>query len=247
MTENAFWYTARSGIELSLNEVHVWKTRLDPDALKLDSLSTFLSAEERERASQFTFEKDRAHFTVARATLRRLLGGYLGKPPKEIILGSLKNGKPVVAHAPNMPPLHFNLSHSHGLALFAFCLEHEVGVDLEKIRPEILHDQIQDRFFSTREREEFAALPLALRPEGFFLAWTRKEAYVKAHGDGLGASLRSFDVSLTPGKPAELHSPDDRNWRLYSLNPGKGFVGALVVEGQEHRMRLLEFDAQIGP
>ncbi len=141
-----------------------------------------------------------------------------------------------------IPSLRFNLSHSHGLALFAFCLKHEVGVDLEKIRPEIALEGIENDFFSSREKEELASLPSTLRPEAFFLGWTRKEAYVKAHGMGLQASLQDFDVSLTPDRPAELHSADKKKWRLYSLNPGEGFVGALVVEGQEHQLRFFEFE-----
>ena len=239
MTENNFWPAATPGIQLSSNEVHIWRSRLDLDSPIPDYHSTFLSNAEQERAASFVFAKDRDHFTVARIILRQLLGGYLGEPPQEVIIEILKHGKPTLTGT-KIPSLRFNLSHSHGLALFAFCLAHEVGVDLEKIRPEVALEGIETNF-SQREREELAALPLALRPKGFFLAWTRKEAYVKAHGEGLQTSLTGFDVSLTLDKPAELNSSDKEHWSLYSLHPGKGFVGALVVEGKEQRLRFCEW------
>jgi 4'-phosphopantetheinyl transferase len=197
MTESTFWPAATPGIQLSSNEVHIWRARPDLDSPVPDFHSTFLSNAEQERAARFVFAKDRDHFTVARIILRQLLAGYLGELPQEVIIEILQHGKPTLTGAAKIPSLRFNLSHSHGLALFAFCLEHEVGVDLEKIRPEVALEGIENNF-SQRERKELAALPLALRPEGFFLAWTRKEAYVKAHGEGLQTSLEGFDVSLTP-------------------------------------------------
>jgi 4'-phosphopantetheinyl transferase len=245
MSENTTWSPATPGIQLSLNEVHIWRACLDLDSPIPDYHSTFLSNAERDRAARFVFAKDRDHFTVARIILRQLLGGYLGELPQKVDIEILQHGKPTLRGTTDIPSLRFNLSHSHGLVLFAFCLEHEVGVDLEKIRPEVAFEGIENNFFSPREREELAALPLALRPEGFFLAWTRKEAYVKAHGEGLQTSLEGFDVSLTPDKPAELNSSDKERWSLYSLLPGKGFVGALVVEGQEHRLRFWELDTRI--
>ena len=239
MTENTHWSPATPGIQLRSNEVHIWKARLDPDSLNPGYAPACLSTEERVRAARFVFSKDRDHFTATRVILRQLLGRYLGEQPQNVMISILDHGKPSVVAAAN---LQFNLSHSHGLALFAFCREDEVGVDLEKVRPEVALEGIEDNFFSPHEREELASLPLERRAEGFFLGWTRKESYVKAHGKGLQASLRGFSVSLTPGKPAELDSPDRSKWRLYSLDPGEGFVGALVVEGQEHRLRFLEFD-----
>jgi 4'-phosphopantetheinyl transferase len=137
-----------------------------------------------------------------------------------------------------MPDLRFNLSNSQGVALYAFALGREVGIDIEKIRPEVAFEGIEDRYFSSRERQELRDLPEKLRPEGFFLCWTRKEAYVKARGDGLYLPLDSFDVSLTPGKPAVLNSQDRDRWSIYPLQPLANFVGALVVEGSKIPVRL---------
>ena len=234
------WSPATVGIPLGANEVHVWRARLDLETLVLDRHSPVLSAEERERAVRFKFSKDRNHFIAARATLRHLLAGYLGEPPEDIQLEILRYGKPTLTADAKIPSLRFNLSHSHGFAMFAFSLGHELGIDLEKIRPEVAFEGIENNLFSPTEKDELAALPLEHRAEGFFLCWTRKEAYVKAHGQGLQISLEGFDVSLTPGEPPALNSTDKERWSLYSISPEAEFAGALVAEGQEHQLRLLE-------
>jgi len=236
MTENTIWHPAAAGLQLGSNEVHVWRSTLDVDAAVQERLSELLSSAERERAARFIFERDRSRFTVARGILRHLLGRYLGEPPQDVVLATLAHGKPILAATSKIPGLHFNFSHSHQFALFAFCLEHEVGIDIEKIRPEVAFERIETRYFSATERAELESLPSDLRPEGFFLCWTRKEAYVKARGDGLNIPLESFSVSLTPGKPAALKSSDEERWSLYSVTPGAGFVAALVVEGRGHQL-----------
>ncbi|HTS12529.1 MAG TPA: 4'-phosphopantetheinyl transferase superfamily protein [Candidatus Limnocylindrales bacterium] len=139
-------------------------------------------------------------------------------------------------------PLCFNLSHSHGLALVAICREREVGVDVELIRPEFGGEEIARRYFSQREVDELKRLPPELQAEGFFLCWTRKEAYIKAKGDGLHIPLDSFDVSLTPGLPPLLNSADGFRWSLRSLAPGAGYVGAVVSEGRDWKLRLLSWE-----
>jgi 4'-phosphopantetheinyl transferase len=117
-----------------------------------------------------------------------------------------------------------------------------LGIDIEKIRPKVAFEGIESRYFSPRERAELERLHPDFRPEGFFLCWTRKEAYVKARGDGLKVPLESFSVSLAPGKPAVLQSSDEGRWSLYSLDPAAGFVGALVAEGRGHQLQLWELD-----
>ena len=219
--------------------MHVWRASLDVDSAVQERLSVLLSSAEQERAARFAFARDRNRFTVARAILRQLLGGYLREPPQDVVLETLAHGKPIVAATSRIPSLRFNLSHSHQFALFAFCLEHEVGIDIEKIKPQVAFEGIESRYFSPNERAELETLPPDLRPEGFFLCWTRKEAYVKARGDGLKVPLESFSVSLTPGKPAVLRSSDEQRWSVYSLVPTPGFAAALVAEGREHRVAVL--------
>ncbi|MFZ0912892.1 MAG: 4'-phosphopantetheinyl transferase superfamily protein [Candidatus Korobacteraceae bacterium] len=137
--------------------------------------------------------------------------------------------------------IRFNLSHSHGLALYAFAYRREVGIDLELIQTDFGGEAVAERFFSPRELAQLRALSVELRAEGFFNCWTRKEAYVKARGDGLQIQLDSFDVSLTPGYPNALNSSDCLRWSLCSFQPAPQFVAAVVAEGRGWRLRHLEW------
>jgi 4'-phosphopantetheinyl transferase len=241
MTENTIWLPAAAGLQLGSNEVHVWRASLDVDSAVQERLSVLLSRAERERAARFAFTRDRNRFIVARAILRQLLGGYLREPSQGVVLETLAHGKPILAATSRIPGLRFNLSHSHRFALFAFCLQREVGIDLEEIKPQVVFEGIESRYFSPDERAELETLHPDLRPEGFFLCWTRKEAYLKATGEGLKVPLESFSVSLTPGKPAVLRSSDEQRWSVYSIPPPTGFAAALVAEGRGHQLRLWEW------
>jgi 4'-phosphopantetheinyl transferase len=230
-------------LQLSKQELHVWRARLDVEPAIVRRLSAHLSQDEIERAERFAFEKDRVSFKVARGILRELLGEYLRQAPATICFETGARGKPAVCTGSETAALRFNVSHSHGLALYAFALEREVGVDVEKIRPQVAFEGIEERYFSAREVRELRALPEALRAEGFFLCWTRKEAYIKARGEGLHIPLESFDVSLTPGALPVLSSGDREKWSLYSLSLGADFAGAVVVEGRENQLRFWEWRA----
>jgi 4'-phosphopantetheinyl transferase len=146
----------------------------------------------------------------------------------------------VLRTADGESPVHFNLSHSHGLAVYAFARNRELGIDLELIRQEFAGESIAERNFSARELDEWHRLPPELRAEAFFLCWTRKEAYVKARGEGLQIPLASFSVTLTPGQPEELHSLDGGRWLLHSFQPAPGYAAAVVGEGKD--WRLLQWD-----
>ena len=133
-----------------------------------------------------------------------------------------------------------------GVALLAFTVGRQVGVDLELVR-KFGGQEIAERFFSPQEVMELSCLPQSLRDEGFFLCWTRKEAYVKARGEGLNIPLKSFHVTLTPGKPECLHATDDPNWTLRSLRPDPQYVGALVAEGRGWKLRRWNWKSADGP
>jgi 4'-phosphopantetheinyl transferase len=128
------------------------------------------------------------------------------------------------------------------MALYAFTLQREVGLDLEFMRHDFACEEIAARFFSEREVAMLSALPVSQRVQGFFNCWTRKEAYIKARGVGLSLPLNSFDVSLAPEEPAALLSVSDgtgetQRWRLQELNPAAGYVAAVAVEGIGWRLR----------
>src|SRR5271163_175955 len=237
MSEAADWKSDATGVALREGEVHAWRVPLDRSEAELLRLRGTLSIEETVRADRFYFARDRDAFIAARGTLRQLLGRYLGCAPGEIAFDYGPYGKPHLRGAPPGLSLDFNVSHSHGLALMAFSLGRKLGIDVEFIRPAVASEEIAERFFSLQEVAELRSLPPAMRVAGFFLCWTRKEAYVKAIGDGLQIPLKSFDVSLTPSEPARLESSDSERWTLCSLHPGTGFVGALVAEGKHWDLR----------
>jgi 4'-phosphopantetheinyl transferase len=235
------WLSPPSNLTLRPDEVHVWRAALDKSDAMQQALEQTLSPEERERAGRFYFEKDRGAFIVARGLLRRILSRYLGIEPGQLRFRCGSHGKPALPRDLNSADLRFNLSHSHGVALYAIARGREVGVDLEQIRPEPVHEPIAERFFSAPEVAALRALPPALQPEGFFNCWTRKEAYIKARGEGLTVSLSQFQVSLAPGEPAALVSVNDdpaeaSRWALQELAPGPGYAAALAVEGAGWRL-----------
>jgi 4'-phosphopantetheinyl transferase len=133
------------------------------------------------------------------------------------------------------------MSDSEGLALYAFTRDHEVGVDVERIRDIPEMDQIAERFFSTRENAIFRELPESKKKEAFFNCWTLKEAFIKAIGDGLHCPLDKFEVSLVPGEPANLLSieGDSRaaaRWSIQELKPSCGFAAAFAVEERSYQL-----------
>jgi 4'-phosphopantetheinyl transferase len=206
-----------------------------------------LSDAERRTASRFAFDRDRRRFTVARARLRRLLSERLGVRPESVELMYGAHGKPALARRFADSDLRFNVSHSDDVAVYAFAPGREIGIDVEAIRVIRDADDIAARFFSLRENESYRALDPRDRPQGFFNCWTRKEAFIKALGEGLYHSLDRFDVSLAPGDPAKIlrvegTSGDDCGWRMESFSPAPGFVAAVVTES---RSRNTDFGASL--
>lgn len=228
-------------VELLENDVHVWRASLDLESTVVRQHEATLAPDERARAARFAFERDRNHFVVARGTLRQLLGKYLNRPPSGLQFGYGPQGKPFVPTNDISASVKFNISHSSGMALLAFSRNRELGIDIEKIRPDFAGQDISSRYFSAIEVAELEALPLELRAEGFYLCWTRKEAYIKARGQGLSIPLGSFSVSLTPGRPATLRSDDSDRWCLTSLRPARYYVGAVVGQGKTWALRQFEW------
>jgi 4'-phosphopantetheinyl transferase len=228
-------------LQLQPDEVHVWLADLDhPSA---DSLKSLLTEDEIIRAERFHFEKDKKHYIVARALLRKLLAAYLGTTAGELRFNYAEKGKPALAGVENSL-LNFNLAHSHAKAIYAFSRGRELGVDLEFIRKDFGSEEIAERFFSPGEIAALKNVPPELTKEAFFHCWTRKEAYIKARGEGLSMPLDVFDVSLLPGEPAALlrnhkEPAEVTRWSMQSVPVPDGYVAALVVEG--HSLKLKRF------
>ena len=219
---------------LSGDEVHVWCASLDRPAA---NYAMFLSSDEQIRAERFRFDRERRRFIVGRGTLRIILGRYLNLSPEEVEFEYRPNGKPVLSAGLLHTTLCFNLSHSGEMLLLAVTYDRAVGVDIESINLDLDVETLAERFFSPAERAELQALPTDRRLASFFSGWTRKEAYLKARGEGLTYPLDQFSVSMDCDKPARLLDVKDDpqelpRWSFYALVPAPGYIGALVVEGQ---------------
>jgi 4'-phosphopantetheinyl transferase len=183
---------------------------------------------------------------AGRGILREILARYLGTPSSDFRFCQNAHGKPALSPGSGLVDLRFNISHSHGLALFAFTLGREVGVDVEYILPSRSEGRLAERFFSPREVVALRSLPDSAQPEAFFHCWTRKEAYIKARGGGLSISLASFtvpiDSNLCTHLPITAHDgPEAGRWWLRPLAPGEGFVGAVAVEGADWSLGLWQW------
>jgi len=238
MSDFSKWEPRPERLELAADEIHVWRAYLElaEEGILLRQLEETLSTDEKARANRFFFRRDRRHFIATRGMLRELLGGYLNRNPKGIEFGYGPQGKPTVHTEPSEQSIQFNVSHSNGMALLAFSVGRHLGIDVELVRS-FAGEEIAKRYFSPQELMELRQLPAALQNEGFFLCWTRKEAYIKASGEGLQIPLKSFQVSLTPGEPARLQTADGVDWSLRSLRPDPQYVGALVAKGKGWKLR----------
>lgn len=228
-------------------EVPLWVVDLDCSPERPSALLECLSSDERARAGRFRFDRDRRRYVVARAALRRVLGNVVGVPASQIAFEYGPYGKPALA-SPAGARVEFNVSHCEGLALIAVAAGRRVGVDLERVAAGASRQPIAERFFSPTEIAALRALPVASQDEAFFACWTRKEAYIKARGEGLSIPLDAFSVSLGPGEPAALlDGPGGRDgiqtWSLTSLTPAPGFIAAVAVEGEDWRLLLRRFSA----
>lgn len=226
------WVPAPRDVRLSGDEIHVWRASTERDASAVERLWATLSPDERQRAQRFHFERDRLRFVVARGVLRDILGRYLGRPPALIRFAYNEYGKPTLAE--DEGGLRFNVSHSRDAALYACTRGREVGVDIESLRDDFASLEIAERFFSKAEMSALSSLPADLLTQAFFNCWTRKEAYIKALGEGLSHPLDCFAVSLLPHEPARLISTDKdpseaARWAIVDLNPFPGYAAAIAV------------------
>jgi 4'-phosphopantetheinyl transferase len=237
------WSPAPSILELEAHQVDVWRVQLNVPSDLLSVLEGMLSTDESERAARFHFPVHRDRFIAAHGCLRDILTRYLPLDSRPLIFSVNDYGKPSLSEALSGRGLEFNLSHSGDFAMVAVTLHRQVGVDVEYMREEPSREEIAARYFSEREVSDFLSVPPEGRNVTFFNCWTRKEAYIKAHGLGLSLPLDSFDVSLIPGEPAILRAtrPDPQEatrWTLKHLEAQSGYAGAIAVEGKDLDFRL---------
>ena len=235
------WLISPASPVLAEDEVHVWKVDLSASVADV----RLLSRDEHERAARFHFEKDRQHFKAARSALRIILGRYVKVPPGSLEFGQTEYGKPFLTN-PEAAGVLFNLSHSGEIAVIAVTRDREVGVDVEFARPDFATNEVAEHFFSVAEIYTLSGLEPHLRTQAFFNCWTRKEAYVKARGEGLSMPLDVFDVSLAPDVPAAMLSnrvdkSEPLHWIFHDLQIDSDYAGALVIEAVDSPPHLSYF------
>jgi len=241
------WSPGPAAPRLAPGEVHVWRASLAAGAGELARLHELLSDEERARAARFRYDVHRERFIAGRGTQRLLLARYLGVHPAAIRYRHAAHGKPALDGPGAESGVRFNVSNAEDGLLVALVLEREVGVDLEPVHRVVDRDAVARRFFSVPENQVYDTIAEEQRDVAFFTCWTRKEAYIKAVGDGLSMPLDCFDVTLRPGEPARLLATrgdpsQAERWTLREIDPGPGWLGALVVEGPPPELRLYDWD-----
>jgi 4'-phosphopantetheinyl transferase len=218
---------------LPSGELHVWFVDLTPAASPFEEGERLLSAEERSRADRFVFPRDRRRYVTAHVALREVLGRYLGRSGGDIRFTAGPQGKPSVESVSDKW-LRFNLAHSHEGALIACARGIEVGIDIEWIRENVDADMIVASSFSADERAEWATTNPEERESAFFAGWVRKEAYVKALGEGLSHLTSAYTVRLAPaGQPALLNDvlrpATESLWWLHNVEVPAGYVAAAAA------------------
>jgi 4'-phosphopantetheinyl transferase len=204
------------------NQAHVWRALIGHFPPSYDLLRT-LSPDEHARADRFRFDADRWRFATARGVLRTLLGRCVRRDPVTLRFRYSDRGKPALILAPGDPDLRFNVSHTSRLALFAFAVGFEVGVDAEEVRPGGVDLAIARRFFAAEDYSHLESLPANERDVAFYRYWTRHEALAKASGAGLSGPLA-----------------DSSQWTVLDLDPGSGTVGALAAPMPQLSVKLFE-------
>jgi 4'-phosphopantetheinyl transferase len=222
------------GLDPSPDGVDVVACGLDVPPPEVQELRALLAPDELARARRLRTDHLRDAFVVGRGRLRQILGVALGCPPPALRLGVDAGGKPRL-DGPEGKRLRFNATHSRGLMLCAVTLDHAVGIDVEYVSPDVQSEELAARFLAPAEQGAIAALPAAARRGAFVACWTRKEAVLKATGDGLRRSLHSFAVSVPP-RHAEVLACDPAlgrpdAWSLAALPVGPDYHGTVAVRG----------------
>jgi 4'-phosphopantetheinyl transferase len=240
----------------------VYLLSLDHSQERRATLRAHLSPDEHARADRLRYAEGRDRFIAGRGQVREILAGYLDCSPSEVAFSYNEHGKPILNHPDGwIPPaastaaalpagettgtlntrLFFNLAHSHNTALLAIACGVALGVDLEYTGREVDYTNIARRFFADGEVAELLQLPAEQQRRAFFNCWVRKEAYIKALGGGLSIPLDQFQVSLSPGQPAQLlactETFDLAEFSLFEIEMGEVFTAALAARGPLNGLR----------
>lgn len=240
------WQTSPSTIDLSSEEIHLWCVHLDSAGPSPSLVEGHLSDDEGARAKRFHFERDRARFVRARAALRCILARYIRVTPEKIRFSYQANGKPELAETDNHTGVNFNLSHSGEFAIIGVGRQRRIGVDVERYRTLEFLD-VASRYFSEPEYRELSALPVNELEKNFFACWTRKEAFLKALGEGIGVLLPQVSVTVAHFEAPKLMEfqghPDARlRWSLEDIRVHQDYAAAMAFERGPVKLQHFIFD-----
>ncbi len=233
------WASVPGCVTLSDEEVHLWRVELNVPDEHVERLRALLPQDELARSERFVRPTHARHFTVAHGLLRLVLAKYLNNDPKSIEFEKNEHGKPALVHE---SAVTFNLSHSGDLALIGVTEGRAIGVDLERFRDRLEMDKIARRYFSEAEVAALFSLPENVREEAFYACWTRKEAYIKARGEGLFSGLDSFQVAFAADEPPALLRSDKgadelKRWSFVDIKVRPHYAAACVAEGRIRGLR----------
>lgn len=242
---NGIWHKTPANLELSEKHIDIWRTALDLPQQQIDDYRSLLSADEVSRANRFKVDRKYREYIISRGLLRRVLGNTLNRDPATLVFAYTEHDQPVLASSRNGPPVCFNVSHSHELTLIALTLKNPIGIDVEYVRHNVEFKKLAKRFFSIQEARDLETYTDIGVPQAFFSCWTRKEAFVKALGDGIAFGLNEFSVSVSPFDDAvtlTTHWDRDeaKNWSLLNLPAGPEYIAALAVNGHDFEIRYWE-------
>jgi 4'-phosphopantetheinyl transferase len=218
---------------LSIGEIHVWTARLVDEHHATADLLRILSREERTRAAQFAFERDRVRFIQAHGVMRQILSNYSDADAATLTFVRNHHGKPHLIPRANGPNLQFSVSHSSNCCMLAVRLDHSIGIDVEKVRDLPQAMNIVRSYFTPAEGRALAALRGTAQRDAFFAFWTHKEAAVKGLGISLAAHLGRIEFDLDPAGGLRLATWDGdqsvaKNWSIVHLDPAPGYVAAVA-------------------
>lgn len=245
------WQHPPRALQLSSRYIDIWRVTLDLPPVRVRKYHAMLSGEELERCARFKSEQRRREFIIGRGMLRMLIGKCLDQDPAVFDFSYSEHQKPYLHETELGAPVGFNLTHSHDLALIALTLGRDLGIDLEYLRYDVEFKALARRFFSKQESQSIEAYSNALLPEAFFACWTRKEALLKALGEGIAFGLRDFSVNVDPRireVALETHwdPAESTRWSILNLSPGDNYTAAVAASGGKFELRCWDASAMAG-
>ena len=234
------WRKTSDTLSLSRDHVDIWFYDLKILSTDINNFYSILSVDERVRADKLKVEDKKQQYIISRGCLRQRLGLLTNIDPEDFVFEYLEHGKPVLINDARFADITFNVSHSSDFALIAISQKQNIGIDIEKVNHKLDHQALVTRFFSEIEQSEFLTIAEANKAKAFCACWTRKEAFIKAIGDGITYGLDTFDVTINPEiqtSSINLHKPTSEIWSAQDLHVGDDYMACLVSNVPDTNIR----------